>query len=86
MLSISLRQFLRTIYPRIQFNRNVTDNLFVFIETHPIFLSQYNQLCQTYGTSIVNPMIGRLVKTMNDLSNTGRAVATSSFIQTYTLH
>lgn len=86
MLSRSLRQFLHTIYPHIEISSTVTDDVFLFIQVHPRLLSQYNQICNTYGTLVVNQMIGRLIKNMNDLSNNGRAFANSKLIQTYTLH
>ncbi len=82
----SLRQFLLNIFPHVQINRTVTDDVFMFIESHPDFLLRYHQFCLEYGSHVVNPKIGRLVKIMNDLPNTGRTVAKSKLIRTYTLH
>jgi len=83
-----IKNLVSDCYPEIIHDKHITNRLFVFIEKNQNqkISNQYFCLCQTYGTKTINRLIGRLLKTIYHLPNTGHAIATSKFIKTYTLH
>lgn len=79
----------REIYPLVNHDPRVTENVFHFIETHPDFLRRYRELCEEYSRDPVNNAIGRRVKDLFDLSNTGKVAANpvrTTLIKRFTLH
>jgi predicted GNAT family N-acyltransferase len=81
-----IRNLISVCYPAIDHDVHVTNRFFLYIEKNHNILNQYLRLCRTNNVETVNRWIGRLLKTTYDLPNTGRAIATSSLIKTYTLH
>ena len=81
-----IENLIRAGYPVIIHDTNITDRMFLFIELNQDILNQYLCLCQNYGTKTINGWIGRLLKTNYNLINSGRTIATSRLIKTYTLH
>ncbi len=81
-----IRNLISDCYQEIDHDAHVTDQMFVLIQSNQNYLNRYRHLCQDNGTETVNRWIGRLIKTMYHLSNSGRAIATSALIRTYTLH
>lgn len=71
----------------IPFNSTVTDNFFLKVEGDNSLLQDYRDFVSSYGLKAVNSLIGRLIKTENNLHNTGREISPrSSLIKSYTLH
>ena len=81
-----IENLINICYPEIAHDAHVTNRMFVYIESNQYILDQYRQMCQVHGTANINRWIGRLIKTIYHLPNSGRAIAKSSLIQTYTLH
>jgi len=81
-----IENLIRAGFPIIIHDTNITDRMFLFIESNQDILNQYLCLCQNYGTKTINRWIGRLLKTTYNLINSGRAIATSRLIKNYTLH
>jgi hypothetical protein len=78
--------YIQSIHGQIQNNTDITDNIFNFIECNQQWLNRYQTMCDTYGKRTVNQRMGRLIKVIFNLPNTGRAKATSSLIKSYTKH
>jgi hypothetical protein len=65
----------------------VTENIFVSLEKDPDFLKRYEDLVKVHGKRKINTMIGKSVKAVYGLSNTGRKKASrTTLIKSFTLH
>lgn len=82
----AIRDLIRQIGPNVLSNRHITDNIFMYIENHSGLLAHYRALCHAHGSQSVNMGIGKQIKRMYNLQNTGRSRANSQLIKTYTCH
>lgn len=81
-----IRALIREVYPHIEHDRDVTLRLFLYIESHPRLLRRYERLRNEFGSSI-NARIGKDIRAMYGLENTGKAEAQGSrLIKWYTRH
>ena len=81
-----IRELIREVYPHVAHDPDITEHVFVYIETHPRLLQRYNGLRRTYGTP-VNQWMGREIREMYQLPNTGRSkTARTTLITSYTRH
>lgn len=79
----------KEIYPLVKHDPRVTENVFHFIEFHQAFKSRYEELVGEYTKDPVNNVIGKRVKDLFDLSNTGKVAANparTTLIKGFTLH
>ena len=81
-----LKSFLRSIINKISLTSRVTDEVFCCIEDNQSFLIQYQAFCTRYGKATTNREMGRLIKELLGLDNTGVGSPRSSLIKTFTLH
>ena len=82
-----LSGFVSQLCNQVQHGAHITENVFVCIENDSALLQRYNHFCTLHGRDQVNKWIGRLVRELNGLPNTGRCAATrTSLIRTYTKH
>ena len=85
----TLTELINQIYPHIPHDADVTLHFFEYLEepTHGRLLEDYWRACERSTQGSVNQRIGRLIKVLHHLPNTGRAMAHSTtLIKSYTLH
>lgn len=79
----------REIYPLVNHDPRVTENVFHFIEFHQEYKRRYDELVGEYTRDPVNNVIGRRVKDLFDLDNKGKVAANparTKLIKGFTLH
>ena len=79
----------REIYPLVKHDPRVTENVFHYIQNDPMYMKRYRELVDEYTKDPVNKAIGKRVKDLFDLSNTGKVAADkrrTTMIKGFTLH
>jgi hypothetical protein len=80
-------ELVHEIWPKVEHDRYVTENIFVFIENNPDYLRRYKELVGEFSRDPVNNWIGRSVKDLYLLKNTGKTEARRTrLIGSFTLH
>ncbi len=87
MLNSKIDKMIKDVYPFIDHDRHITGHLFYFIEKNDKFLTRYNNLVNDYDQHKVNKRIGRRIRKLYELPNTGTCKSPkSTLIKSYTLH
>lgn len=85
-MNATLRAFITPILNNLPQDREITDIFFNVVQNNTRYKTRYDELCGIYKPMKVNQKIGRLIKELRHLPNTGRKKATSKLIKTYTRH
>ena len=87
MITPKIDRLVTEIYEHVNHDPDITENIFVYIESSNHYLPLYNDLVREHGRETVNKIIGRRVKVLYDLPNTGKKVAKrTKLIKSYTKH
>lgn len=79
----------REIYPLVKHDPRVTENMFHHIQNDPMYMKRYRELVDEYTKDPVNNVIGKRLKDLFDLSNTGKVAADkkrTTLIKGFTMH
>jgi hypothetical protein len=77
---------IRSCYMHVVHGPDITDNIFLYIEGNPHLKSEYMHMCQSHGVRTVNQTMGRKIKQLYHLPNTGKSNAKSTLIGSFTRH
>lgn len=80
-------QLIEEVYPHVDNNEDITENIFVYIENTPELLNRYNELLNEFNPDAVKQWMGKMVKEVYGLTNLEVVKATrTTLIENYTKH